>query len=151
MGIENDTRPIEGVVALTTDVCCGSAKEGLVHLIYRHIIEQTDFDSIGDMVRKISSVVANGKVNRNKKGVTIRNGQYLILIGEREDGNFVVTSYDYITPINEKKKEVPSSSSLVTQEEIEERVNHVFLNETPLSNGYNNYSGKPNFGGGILW
>ena len=111
----------------------GSAKEGLIHLINRHIIEQTDFESIDDMINKISSVIANGIVKRDKKGLTIRDEQYLILIGERENGDFIVTSYDYITPIEKKKKEVASSSSLVTQEDIEERVNHVFLNATSKS------------------
>ena len=78
---------------------------GLQHIIDKHIIKQSDFNSVKEMLDTINDVITQGIIE------TQGNGDYRIekdgnraIIATTEDGKFVLTAYGINRGVGEKKK-----------------------------------------------
>ena len=93
---------------------------GLAHIIKKHINVMHDFNSIEDMVRTIENIIENGKLNKNKDGnYELEDDSYRVVIVNDEDGNWILSAFDYIHSKKEKLRrkdtaaiETPSQSNV---------------------------------------
>lgn len=96
------------------DLVWGNDKAGLQHIVKRHILEQTDFDSINDAIEAIEKTIKNGKIDTTKSDfIVIDNGKYRVVLAKSENGNWILTAYDNSKPREEKQKNASSTTPQV--------------------------------------
>ena len=101
------------------DLVWGNDKAGLQHIVKRHILEQTDFDSISEAIEAIEETIKTGSVEDNGKGrIAIDNGKYRVILAQDKNGNWVVTAYDNSRPMEDKQKNgTPAPNPSTTEQE----------------------------------
>ena len=95
------------------DLAWGSAPtdytgKGLAHIIRKHINVMKDFKDLDEAMRIIEDVINNGEAKQNKKDpqlVDIENGNYRVVIAKNEEGNWILTAFDFVKSRKEKTKE----------------------------------------------
>lgn len=83
-------------------LCWGDESVGLNHLIDKHIILQKDFENIEDLTNTIKKVLENGTRKDFPNKAEIKNGNYNLILAKGENGEFVITSFNY--KLNENLK-----------------------------------------------
>ena len=112
-------------------LCYGDDKVGLKHLIDKHIIQQSDFDSVEDMTKVIQSVLTNGKRKDFSNKAEINNGKYIVILAKGDNDEFVITSFDKTVSENEKQRTAQEQKK--KREELNLLVPNSFTQEgTPL-------------------
>lgn len=86
------------------DLVWGNDKAGLQHIVKRHILEQTDFDSISEAIEAISNTIQNGDVRKERDHYVIENNGYRVVITSDNNGNWILTAYDVIREESDKKR-----------------------------------------------
>ena len=83
----------------------GDRKKGLEHIINKHIINHSDFNSVEDMLKVVQSVIERGVITQ------LNNGNYqltlngnLVVIAKTPNSDFVLTAYDTTRSAANKKK-----------------------------------------------
>ncbi len=83
----------------------GDDKQGLRHIIQKHIVAHSDFDSVGEMYSTIQDVIENGDITIQKGGsYRIEKDGKRAIIAKNENGDFVLTAYAANRSIEEKKR-----------------------------------------------
>ena len=96
------------------DLVWGNDKAGLQHIVKRHILEQTDFDSISEAIEAIGETIKNGNIEYFDSGnVAIDNGKFRVILAQDKNGNWIVTAYDNSKPREEKQKNASSTTPQV--------------------------------------
>lgn len=96
------------------DLVWGNDKAGLQHIAKRHILEQTDFDSISEAIEAIGETIKNGNIEYFDSGnVAIDNGKFRVILAQDKNGNWIVTAYDNSKPREEKQKNASSTTPQV--------------------------------------
>lgn len=91
----------------------GNDKRGLAHIIKRHINETGDFKDVDELGRVIKDVMDNGAVR--KEGDTsyaIEKGNYRVVVVKDDDGNWVLSAYDYVSSPEEKQGRKNAAASV---------------------------------------
>ena len=72
--------------------------KGLAHIIRKHVETLKDFSSVDDAVKTITDVIENGEVKDGSVPNTydIEKGNYRVVVAADENGNWVLTAFDYI-------------------------------------------------------
>lgn len=100
------------------DLVWGNDKAGLQHIVKRHILEQTDFDSISEAIEAISKTIQNGRiVSENDSQCTIDDGTHRVAIAKDETGNWIITAYDNSRGKAEKQRGITNSPLVVPSTE----------------------------------
>lgn len=100
------------------DLVWGNDKAGLQHIVKRHILEQTDFDSISEAIEAISKTIQNGRiVSENDSQCTIDDGTHRVAIAKDETGNWIITAYDNSRGKAEKQRGNTNSPLVVPSTE----------------------------------
>lgn len=100
------------------DLVWGNDKAGLQHIVKRHILEQTDFDSISEAIEAISKTIQNGRiVSENDSQCTIDDGTHRVAIAKDETGNWIITAYDNSRGKAEKQRDITNSPLVVPSTE----------------------------------
>lgn len=86
------------------DLVWGNDKAGLQHIIKRHILEQTDFDSISEAIEAISNTIQNGDVRKEDNSYVVEYGNMRVIVSSDGNGNWIVTAYDYVVSQKDKKR-----------------------------------------------
>lgn len=93
------------------DLAYGSAPnpykgKGLAHIIRKHVETLHDFPSVDDAINTITDVISNGVVKDGSIPNTydIENGDYRVVVAADNNGNWVLTAFDYVNPTKKKKK-----------------------------------------------
>lgn len=86
------------------DLVWGNDKAGLQHIIKRHILEQTDFDSITEAIEAISNTIQNGDVRKEDNSYVVEYGNMRVIVSSDGNGNWIVTAYDYVVSQKDKKR-----------------------------------------------
>jgi hypothetical protein len=108
------------------DLVWGNDKAGLQHIVKRHILEQTDFDSISEAIEAIGETIQNGKIDTTKPDfIVIDNGKYRVVLAKSENGNWVLTAYDNSKPREEKQKNASSTTSQVLPSKEQDNLSDV--------------------------
>ena len=94
------------------DIIWGNTKNGLNHIIRKHIIRLDDFDSIDEMVKIIQDVIENGTYRPHGEDVRFEKDGYRVVVAKDEDGNFVLTAYDITRKQEEKKRSEEDATHL---------------------------------------
>ena len=100
------------------DLAWGSAPtdytgKGLAHIIRKHINVLKDFNDIDEAMQIITDVVTNGasKPNSDPKLVNIEKGDYRVVVAKNEEGNWILSAFDFVKPKKEKGKTLPPSKT----------------------------------------
>ena len=89
----------------TVGLVWGDDKQGLQHIIQKHIITHSDFNSVGEMLSTIQDVIENGDITIQTSGnYRIEKDGKRAIIAKNENGDFVLTAYDSNRSIGEKKR-----------------------------------------------
>lgn len=94
------------------DLAWGSAPtdytgKGLAHIIRKHIYLMKDFRDIDEAMRIIENVINSGKAEQDKNDsqlVNIEKGNYRVVVAKNEEGNWVLSAFDFVTSKKEKLK-----------------------------------------------
>ena len=86
------------------DLIWGDDKGGLQHIINKHVIEHSDFESVQEAVDKISNIIKEGEVADFDDRVLIVKDGYKVVLARTEDGRFVLTAYDNNRKQRDKKR-----------------------------------------------
>ncbi len=86
------------------DLVWGNDKAGLQHMILRHVVEQSDFNSVDELVTSIEDVVSNGELSSYNNNLIFRKDGYKAVVIKDSDGNFVLTAYDTTRKSGDKKR-----------------------------------------------
>ena len=88
--------------------------KGLAHIIKKHVETLKDFDSVEDAINTISDVIETGEVKTGTIANTydIEKGDYRVVVAADEDGNWVLTAFDYVNSAKEKKKGTATNLTL---------------------------------------
>ena len=86
------------------DLVWGDTKAGLRHIFEKHIIKQNDFNNIDEMIDAMDDVISKGKIRKEDNQYVIEKDNNRVVIAETENKNFVVTAYDFIRSVQEKKR-----------------------------------------------
>lgn len=86
------------------DLVWGNDKAGLQHIVKRHILEQSDFDSISEAIEAISNTIQNGNVRKEDNSYVIEYGNMRVIVSSDGNGNWIVTAYDYVVSQKDKKR-----------------------------------------------
>ena len=86
------------------DLAWGDNRFGLKHIIERHVIEQSDFNSVDEAVAHINDVINNGNIVEHGDDVLILKDGYKVVLSKAEDGHFIITAYDTARAKNEKRR-----------------------------------------------
>ena len=80
--------------------------KGLAHIIKKHVETLKDFNSADDAIETITDVIENGEVKTGSVPNTydIEKGDYRVVVASDENGNWVLTAFDYVNSAKEKKK-----------------------------------------------
>ncbi len=78
--------------------------KGLAHIIRKHVETLKDFSSVDDAVKTITDVIENGEVKNGSVPNTydIEKGNYRVVVAADENGNWVLTAFDYINSAKKK-------------------------------------------------
>jgi len=85
--------------------------KGLAHIIRKHIQKFGDFNDLDDAIATISDVINNGESYNNSRDarlVNIEKGDYRVVVAMDNEGNWVLSALDFVTPKKvklQKKKE----------------------------------------------
>ena len=93
------------------DLAWGDDKAGLKHIIRKHIVEHDDFGSVDEAMAAIDDVLANGDVRVQNDGVKVEKDGYRVVLARGEDGNWIVTAYDFSRKPEEKERNASSPLS----------------------------------------
>ena len=100
------------------DLAWGSAPtdytgKGLAHIIRKHIKVLKDFKDIDEAMRIIDDVVTNGtsKPNNDPRLVDIEKDNYRVVVAKNDEGNWILSAFDFVTPKKEKGKTLPPSKT----------------------------------------
>lgn len=100
------------------DLAWGSAPtdytgKGLAHIIRKHIKVLKDFKDVDEAMRIIDDVVTNGtsKPNSDPKLVDIEKGDYRVVVAKNDEGNWILSAFDFVKPKKEKEKTLPPSKT----------------------------------------
>ena len=81
-------------------------------MVLRHVIEQGDFDSVGEMMEAVDDVIANGVYkDYGNNLVFTKDGQRVVVI-KGNDGKWVLNAYDTTRSKAEKKRNEADASRL---------------------------------------
>ena len=93
------------------DLAYGSAPnpykgKGLAHIIRKHVETLKDFSSTEEAINSIIDVIENGNVKDGSIPNTydIEKGNYRIVVASDQNGNWVLTAFDYVNSAKKKKK-----------------------------------------------
>ena len=93
----------------------GDNKKGLAHIIRKHIVQYSDFNSVDEMLKVLEEVIAEGDIIIQKGGnYKIEKDGHRVIIAKNDKGNFVITAYDN-TRTSEQKKRSTADESLFDQ------------------------------------
>lgn len=105
----------------------GNDKGGLKHIIEKHIIEHSDYDSVEQLTSDIEDVVSNGDFIVQKGGnLRFEKDGHRVIVAKNQEGDFVVTAYDNSRSAQEKKR-TEADATLFRQRVLDE------MNGTPVS------------------
>lgn len=105
----------------------GDDRGGLQHIIEKHVIEHSDYNSVGELTSAIEDVVSNGDFIIQKGGnLRFEKGGHRVIVAKNQEGDFVVTAYDNSRSLSEKKR-TEADATLFRQRVLEE------MNGTPVS------------------
>ena len=83
----------------------GDDKKGLAHIISKHIVQNSDYNSVSELINVIDDVVNNGDITIQKGGNwRIDKDGHRVAIAKNDEGNFVITAYDNTRALGEKKR-----------------------------------------------
>lgn len=83
----------------------GNEKTGLNHIINKHVIQNSDYNSVGELISVMENVVTNGDIILQKGGNwRIEHAGHRVVIARNDDGNFVITAYDNTRSVADKKR-----------------------------------------------
>lgn len=98
----------------------GDETKGLQHIIRKHIVEHSDFESVSEMIESLNDVIPNGDIIIQKGGnYRIEKDGYRAIIAKSDDGGFVLTAYDK-TRTQDDKKRSDADAALFDQRVSEE-------------------------------
>lgn len=86
------------------DLIWGDNKGGLQHIINKHVIEQSDFDSVDAAIERISDIIGNGEIMDYDDRILIVKDGYRVVLARTEDGRFILTAYDNNRKVRDKKR-----------------------------------------------
>lgn len=105
----------------------GDDRGGLQHIIEKHVIEHSDYNSVEELTSAIEDVVSNGDFIIQKGGnLRFEKGGHRVIVAKNQEGDFVVTAYDNSRSLSEKKR-TEADATLFRQRVLEE------MNGTPVS------------------
>ncbi len=94
------------------DLLWGNEKEGLKHLILRHIVQQSDFGSLEELANSLVDIIQNGEMVEHEGDILFLKDGYKAVVIKSADGNFVLTAYDQTRPKSEKKRSEADATRL---------------------------------------
>ena len=72
----------------------GDDRAGLYHMIMRHVVEQSDYESVNELASAIDATLKNGELEvHGDNYVFMHEGNRAVVVKDTE-GNYVLTSYD---------------------------------------------------------
>ena len=81
--------------------------KGLAHIIRKHVEVLGDFSSAKDAFDTISDVIVNGEAYDGGNNTwNIEKGNYRVVIARDENGNWILSAFDFKTPKKKKKGSV---------------------------------------------
>lgn len=85
-------------------LCWGHSGLGLKKIIEKHIIEQSDFETVEQAIKAIQNVLENGKKEKESNNKTVMvNGKYRLVIAN-ENNRFVITVFDKSIENDDKER-----------------------------------------------
>ena len=88
--------------------------KGLAHILRKHVELLGDFADEQEAFETIEDVVKNGDVSKGDDTWNIEKGNYRVVVAKDENGNWVLTAFDYVTTPKEKLKRKKDSATTLT-------------------------------------
>ncbi len=90
----------------------GDRREGLCHAILRHVVEQSDYESVDELLSALRGTIMEGRVTRQGDDVVFNWKGNRAVVTKDETGNYVLTVYDVIRAKASKKRSEADATSL---------------------------------------
>ena len=90
----------------------GNRREGLCHAILRHVVEQSDYESVDELLSALRGTIMEGRVTRQGDDVVFNWKGNRAVVTKDETGNYVLTVYDVIRAKASKKRSEADATSL---------------------------------------